>query len=130
MQGSELRAIRKTLGLTLAGMAQKLGLSEKFVGMMERGQAPIEERTAVAVEALIGGPLRVTVGTFEDRYVLIVVEAHPQLAARVHRVLRGYDTLDAAIDAAIAFKRQHGCEYLPTALDYARLVERKLSLDA
>lgn len=49
MQGSDARAIRKALGLTLKEMAQALGMSEKYVGMMERGEAPIERRTQLAL---------------------------------------------------------------------------------
>lgn len=48
MQGDELRSIRRGLGWTIAQMSQVLGLSETFVGQMERGQKPIEPRTALA----------------------------------------------------------------------------------
>lgn len=56
MQGDELRTIRKTLGLTLAGMADALGMSETMVGQMERGQKPIERRTALAALYLAAHP--------------------------------------------------------------------------
>lgn len=56
MQGDELRTIRKTLGLTLAGMADALGMSETMVGQMERGQKPIERRTALAALYLAEHP--------------------------------------------------------------------------
>lgn len=55
-QGDELRAIRKALGLTLAGMADALGMSETMVGQMERGQKPIERRTALAALYLAEHP--------------------------------------------------------------------------
>jgi len=49
MQGEELRALRKGMKLRQAGLAEALGLSATFIGMMERGAAPIERRTALAV---------------------------------------------------------------------------------
>ncbi len=52
MQGEEMRAIRKALGWTLEAMADALGMSETYVGQMERGQKPIEKRTALAVRYL------------------------------------------------------------------------------
>lgn len=52
MQGSELRAIRKELGLTLAQLAGELDMSETYVGQMERGQKPIERRTELAARYL------------------------------------------------------------------------------
>lgn len=48
MQGEQLKAIRKGLGWTLAKMAEELGMSETYVGQMERGQKPIERRTELA----------------------------------------------------------------------------------
>ena len=46
---ADARGIRKALGLTLKQMGVKLGLSEKWVGLMERGEAPIERRTGLAM---------------------------------------------------------------------------------
>ena len=48
----ELRAIRKGLGWTLERMAAEIGMSETYVGQMERGQKPIERRTALAARYL------------------------------------------------------------------------------
>lgn len=48
MQGSDLKAIRKALGWTAEQMADALGMSRVYVGQMERGQKPIERRTALA----------------------------------------------------------------------------------
>lgn len=53
MQGSELKAMRKELGWSQARMGAELGLTQKFIGMMERG-APIERRTELAVLYLAG----------------------------------------------------------------------------
>jgi DNA-binding XRE family transcriptional regulator len=49
MQGSDLREIRKRLAMTQAELAAALDLSPQFIGMMERGEKPIEKRTELAV---------------------------------------------------------------------------------
>lgn len=56
MQGTDLRTIRKELGWTLARMAEALAMSETYVGQMERGQKPIERRTALAARYLAEHP--------------------------------------------------------------------------
>nr|WP_319801505.1 hypothetical protein [Sphingobium sp. B10D7B] len=38
-------------------MAEELGMSETYVGQMERGQKPIETRTAVAARYLALAPV-------------------------------------------------------------------------
>lgn len=66
MQGDELRAIRKAAGKTQGELAAAIGMTGTSVGLMERGAAPIERRTELAVRwacepqviiALEGGPL-------------------------------------------------------------------------
>jgi len=52
MQGSDLKGIRKTLGMSQAEFGDALGLTSKFVGMMERGDAAIEKRTELAARYL------------------------------------------------------------------------------
>jgi transcriptional regulator with XRE-family HTH domain len=49
MQGAEFKAIREALGMTQAGLAEALGISRVFVGLMERGERPVEKRTALAM---------------------------------------------------------------------------------
>lgn len=49
MQGNELRECRKSLGLTQEQLAETLGLTQTYIGLMERGAKPIEPRTALAV---------------------------------------------------------------------------------
>jgi transcriptional regulator with XRE-family HTH domain len=53
MQGDELRAMRKALGMTQAAMGDALGVSGVYVGMMERGEYAIERRTELAVRYLM-----------------------------------------------------------------------------
>jgi DNA-binding XRE family transcriptional regulator len=60
MQGEDLKAARKMLGLNQDQLAQALGLSRVFVGMMERGEKAIELRTELAVRYLIEHPEAVT----------------------------------------------------------------------
>ena len=56
MQASELKAIRKELGLTQDALADALGLSRVMIGLMERGEAAIERRTELAVHYLAEHP--------------------------------------------------------------------------
>ena len=56
MQSGELKAIRKELGLTQDEMGAALGLTKTFIGMMERGDKPIERRTALAALYLRDNP--------------------------------------------------------------------------
>lgn len=52
MQGDQLKARRKALGLSQQELADAIGMSRKAVGEMERGDAPIEQRTAMATRLL------------------------------------------------------------------------------
>jgi transcriptional regulator with XRE-family HTH domain len=56
MDGAALREHRKRAGLSQADLAARLGLSRDFIGLMERGKAPVAPRTAIAVEQLAGRP--------------------------------------------------------------------------
>ena len=56
MQGHELKALRKGMNLRQASLAQALGITPQFVGMMERGEKPIEPRTALSVLYLVDHP--------------------------------------------------------------------------
>ncbi|PTQ12975.1 hypothetical protein CLG96_02190 [Sphingomonas oleivorans] len=56
MQADELKALRKALGLTQAELGEALGMTSKYVGMMERGEAAIEIRTALAMRYLAEHP--------------------------------------------------------------------------
>ena len=49
MQPDELKAIRKGAGMTQHQLAEAIGLSHGYIGEMERGEKPIEKRTALAV---------------------------------------------------------------------------------
>lgn len=50
MHGSELKALRKQAGLTQSQVAELIGLTKTFVGLMERGASSIERRTEMIVD--------------------------------------------------------------------------------
>lgn len=52
MQPDDLKAARGEMGMTQGNLAEALGLTPQFIGMMERGEKPIERRTALAVRQL------------------------------------------------------------------------------
>ncbi|MGW8202962.1 helix-turn-helix transcriptional regulator [Sphingomonas bisphenolicum] len=56
MQGNELKAIRQRLGWTQGRMAAELDMSPTYIGQMERGDRPIERRTALAAMHLESDP--------------------------------------------------------------------------
>lgn len=58
MQGDQLKAARQSMGLSQADLAEHLGLSRVFIGLMERGDKPIEARTELAVLYLVEHPER------------------------------------------------------------------------
>lgn len=56
MTGDELRALRKQMNLRQAPLAEALGLTPQFIGMMERNVKAVEPRTAMAVRYLFEHP--------------------------------------------------------------------------
>lgn len=52
MLGSDLRALRESLGLTQSALADALGMHANTVACMERGEKPISKRTAAALKML------------------------------------------------------------------------------
>lgn len=106
MDGTELRAIRKGLGMTQGEMAQRLGVSATFIGMMERGDKPIADRTAISARALRPKPL--------DR--------SPQTHDPMERIIE-----EALIEAGIPYLTDHGGQN-STRLDF-ELPEHDLSIE-
>lgn len=80
MQGDELKALRKAAGMTQAELANAIGLTGTYIGLMERGEKPIERRTEQAVQ-----------------FVSVCVRSHTVMAAaqRCRQAARGDITLDA-----------------------------------
>jgi transcriptional regulator with XRE-family HTH domain len=48
----DIRATRRALGLSQAGLADKLGLNQATISRFETGNLPIDERTKLAIEAI------------------------------------------------------------------------------
>jgi transcriptional regulator with XRE-family HTH domain len=48
MQGDELRRLRKASGLTQAQFGEAIGVTGQYLGLLERGDRPIEDRVARA----------------------------------------------------------------------------------
>ena len=51
---SRLRIARDELGLKQKDMAEKLGISAQYLGMMERGDQPLSEPVAMKMQTLFG----------------------------------------------------------------------------
>lgn len=62
MQSDEIKQIRIALGWRQEEMADQLGLSRVFVGMMERDEKKIEPRTSLAVRQLYDASMRYYAG--------------------------------------------------------------------
>lgn len=101
MQGDELKAARKAMNLTQSELAEAIGMTATSVGLMERGAAPIEKRTALAIRHLFNERSRLysnhTVEPLDDDVALINAmilwdrygEVDP--AVRIVDVTRGRD---------------------------------------
>lgn len=55
MQPDELKTARKGAGMSQAQLAEAIGMARETIGAMERGAAPIELRTALAVRFVTDG---------------------------------------------------------------------------
>jgi len=79
MQGDELKALRKGLGMTQAEMADAIGMTATSIGLMERGVAPIEKRTIQAA-----------------RYLQVLASSHTMfaLALKLEKASRGEVQMD------------------------------------
>jgi transcriptional regulator with XRE-family HTH domain len=97
MQGEELRSLRKQMNLRQTGLAEALNLTPQFVGMMERGAAPIEPRTEMAVRYLVEHP-----------------EARPDVA---DEDVRSYGMMELAQKLLDAGKLTDGIEWGPWRFD-------------
>lgn len=49
MDAEELRSLRKRAGMSQAELAEHIGMARETISQMERGSAPIEKRTALAI---------------------------------------------------------------------------------
>ena len=99
MQGKELKRVRKNLRMSQAELAEALGLSGTFVGLMERDDRAIEDRTALAVRQLFNERSRLssnhrvteTPGDVHLRDATVLWDDEPQDGRRITVVGRGQD---------------------------------------
>lgn len=49
MRADDLKIMRKAMGMSQAELGEAIGMSREAIGQMERGVAPIERRTGLAV---------------------------------------------------------------------------------
>ncbi|MDP1026411.1 helix-turn-helix transcriptional regulator [Sphingomonas sp. KR1UV-12] len=56
MQPDQLKALRQASGMTQEAFAAAIGMTRVSIGLMERGKAPIERRTALAARYLAEHP--------------------------------------------------------------------------
>jgi transcriptional regulator with XRE-family HTH domain len=85
MDAEEFRSLRKAAGLTQAGFARVLHLTPAFVGEMERREKAIEPRTAELARWSLGR--RISVGTFGERYTVVLSQPTVGSPGRSHTVL-------------------------------------------
>ncbi len=115
MHGSELRSIRKALGKKQAEFGALLGISAGYIGELERGEKQIDLRTARAIRLLQmeAEAMRVSVGTFGDKYVVILSERIEGLPGRSHKVQSpAYDEWEDALQAALHLAKEHGTHFV------------------
>jgi transcriptional regulator with XRE-family HTH domain len=49
----DIRETRRSLGLSQAELAERLGLHQATISRFESGKLPIDERTTLAIDALV-----------------------------------------------------------------------------
>ncbi|HET7615892.1 MAG TPA: helix-turn-helix transcriptional regulator [Bacillales bacterium] len=54
MDGQTLRVLRRSIGMTQAQLAQKVGIDVCYVSLMERGYKPVPAKRTKAIEAALG----------------------------------------------------------------------------
>ena len=112
MTGKELREIRKSLGYTQAELAKLIGLSRDYIGLLERGDGEIVNRTVMAIKALrpkgAGTAELATVDTLERMVEKALSEAGIQYVPdRAGGSRAGLDFYLPDLDVHIEVKRFH-----------------------
>jgi DNA-binding XRE family transcriptional regulator len=102
MQGEDIKRLRKSAGLSQAGMGDLLGMSRETVGAMERGTAPIEKRTADVVDLHLRHHIDVAYSRALERWTVSVTGPGPAKSgvSRLHEVRAAIESKDAAVELA------------------------------
>jgi transcriptional regulator with XRE-family HTH domain len=95
MQGDEMKSIRREAGMTQEEFGTMLGVTGRYVGMMENGEKLIDDRTADHLHLLARE--RISIGQFGDKFVVVVTSPMIGLPGRSSFVLPElHDTVDEA----------------------------------
>lgn len=106
MNGEELKTLRKQAGLTQTEMADLLGLTQTYVGLMERDKAPIAARTRHAVDGLLRERIDVSYSEAIDRWIVAITKPGKIPASREHHLLAAKATrLEAVQRATVEHRR-------------------------
>lgn len=100
MTGKELKHLRTQAGLTQAELAQVLGMTTTFVGLMERGEAPVAHRTEVVVDAMLRERIDVSHSEAVKGWIVAVTRPGKPPASREHHLLAVKATKEAATQRA------------------------------
>jgi DNA-binding XRE family transcriptional regulator len=76
MQPEELRTLRRQIGASQAELGDAIGLSRVTIGLMERGDAPIEKRTELAVR-YVAEHADMVFQTEDGKSVVVEVKGRP-----------------------------------------------------
>lgn len=61
--GSQIRALRKSVGLNQSGLANKLGVTREYISMIETGKQPISIEQLQKIAGLLGATVEVNLNT-------------------------------------------------------------------
>ena len=84
--GENIRTARKNKGLTIATLSELVGISESFLGLVERGES------SISIDTLIG--ICKSLGVSADSIILEVTEPSPTIADKKDVLLTLINTAD------------------------------------
>lgn len=105
MTGQEMRALRRSAGLSQIALAAAIGLSRESVGRMERGHDAVEKRTELALRyiATMGVPSERPLAKVHNDVARLLDDAAVRAAPSVQRA-------EALKDALVNWTAAGGCE--------------------
>lgn len=102
--GQRIKAIRKSLNLTQAQLAEKAGVSDNFIGLIERG----EGRPTLDTVAKIAEALRIKL---QDLFIEDSVLSTKEIIHEIENLLKSREAKDAELVLSISKKV---FEYFPS----------------